>query len=625
MRLFAHERSCMRCLFRLIVLAAAISGTMRPSPFGRAEPSAQGIAPRLAMRVLRELPYFAGAGSDSRFHALDLYLPEGGSGVPLMFFVHGGGWRAGDKGDDLASFVDYCVGQGMAVASVNYRLAPPVRHPGHMQDLARAFAWVQRNGRQYGINPDAVFLAGHSAGAHLVSLLALDAKYLQQEGLDSSTIKGVVAISGVFDLVDFYEPGVVPSRVEQAFGTERETLRDASPSLKVRTAAPGSPPFLITYTDHELFGLDEQAKTFYSLFLAHRRPAQLSYIPGRDHFNVVALTGKRAAVNDLNMRPIVQVEDLLAPAIGSFVKAVQDGSFMRNFQAVWPEGGPAAVARREPAAMKATKDIQYFTGPDADAKANALDLYVPAGRANVPVLIEVHGGGWRAGDKGTPQTLIDILGRLGCAIVTVNYRLSPAVKHPTHVRDVARAFAWVYKNAAQHGLDRDRIVILGSSAGAHLVSLLALDTSYLKEQGVPPEAIRGVVATSGIYDLGKWPEPGKVPTRKEQAFGTDPKMLASASPIEHLRANAPPFLLTFTDHDLYLMPEQAHWFYDAALRIGLNVRLVQIPDRTHFDYMAGAGRPPIALVDDVLALELVNFVTQVIGPAPFASTVASSR
>ena len=123
-----------------------------------------------------------------------------------------------------------------------------------------------------------------------------------------------------------------------------------------------------------------------------------------------------------------------------------------------------------------------------------------------------------------------------------------------------------------------------------------------------------MLATSGIYNFPAWPEPGVVPTRKEEGFGTDSEVLAEASPIRYLNPDAPPFLLTFTDHDLYLLPEEAHRFYSAFLKQGLSARLVQVMDRTHFDYRTGAGRPAIALVDDILAVEWVSFATEVVGP-----------
>ena len=589
----------------LMVLAEAVYPPAR----------AQNASPRLAMRVLRDVPYFTGPAADPNLHSLDLYLPEGKSNVPMMFFVHGGGWRAGDK--SLArqeTFVDLCLSQGMAVASVNYRLSPAVKHPAHIQDVARAFAWMHKNAAQYGVDANNIFVSGHSAGGHLVALLALESKYLRQEGLSPEAIKGVIAISGVYDLADFYEPGVVPSRMEQGFGTDREILRDASPSLKVGEAGPATPPFLITYVNNDLFGFAEQAKTFYSQFLNSNLPAHLVKIPARDHFDVISEIGKQVSINDINGRLIVPVEDLLGPALVRFVETVQDGSFARIFHAVWPEGGPRAVAQLDSPAMKILRDVQYYDGPGADAKLNALDLFLPEGKTNFPILFYVHGGGWRRGDKGTPETLINIFGRLGWGIVSTNYRLSPAVKHPAHIQDVARAFAWIYKNASRYNIDRDRIVITGGSAGGHLVALLGLDTKYLEQEGIPPNAVKGVLATSGIYNFPAWPEPGVVPTRKEEGFGTDSEVLAEASPIRYLNPDAPPFLLTFTDHDLYLLPEEAHRFYSAFLKQGLSARLVQVMDRTHFDYRTGAGRPAIALVDDILAVEWVSFATEVVGP-----------
>ena len=595
---------------RALILVAIFAEAMF-NPAARA----QTESPNVAMQVFRDIPYLTGPGTDPRFHTLDLYLPQGKSNVPMMFFVHGGGWRAGDKSQEgRVNFIDLCVRQGMAVASVNYRLSPAVKHPAHIQDVTRAFGWIHRNAAQYGIDSNNIFIAGHSAGGHLVALLALDPEYLKKEGLSPGNIRGVIAISGVYDLADLYEPGVVPSRMEQGFGTNREILREASPTLKVDEAGPDTPPFLITYVNDDLFGFQEQAKTFYSLFLRNNLPAHLAQIPARDHFNVVSEVGRPVVVNDINGRPIVPVEDLFGPAVARFVERVLDGSFTRNFHAVWPKGGPRAVSGLDPPGMKVFKDVQYYRGTGADPKLNALDLYLPEGKTNVPILFQVHGGGWRVGDKGNPQTLINIFGRLGWGIVSVNYRLSPAVRHPTHIQDVARAFAWVYENANQYSIDRDRIIIIGGSAGGHLVSLLGLNTKYLEAERVPSDAIKGVITTSGIYDFLSWPEPGKVPTRKEQGFGENPQVLAEGSPIQYLNPQAPPFLITFTDHDLYLLPEQAHRFYSAFLQRGLRARLVQIMDRTHFDYMSGAGQPAITLVDDILGMELVNFAMEVAGP-----------
>jgi acetyl esterase/lipase len=385
--------------------------------------TALGASPQAMRRVVGDIQYFTGGEADPDFHTLDLYLPDGESDLPLIFFVHGGSWRTGDKSQEgRVSFIDLFLSRGMAVASINYRLYPGVKHPAQIQDVARAFSWIYQNAAQYGIDPDNLFIAGQSAGGHLVSLLALDPKYLKEEGLSPGRIKGVITISGMYDLVNVYQMGSEPDIREQVFGKDRDSLGGASPALKVGNASSDTPPFLITYANNELFGFDEQAKTFYSLLLNHNRPARLVKLPARDHNNVVSTIGKQVPIKDLNGTPIVQVEDLLGPAMIGFVKNVQDGSFIRSFHAVWPEGGPTAVPEMPSPQMRMIKDIQYYQGAGADPKLNALDLYLPEGKTNFPLLFHVHGGRWRVGDKNL-DTLVTVLGRLGWGIASTNYRL----------------------------------------------------------------------------------------------------------------------------------------------------------------------------------------------------------
>lgn len=572
-----------------------------------------GDAQTIHHRHLKDLPYVSGADADPA-QVADLYLPEGATNAPVVLFIHGGGWRAGDKAPDgFDRFVQVFLRQGMAVASINYRLSPKVKHPAHIEDVARAAAWLLREGRTYGLDPARLWLAGHSAGAHLAALLALDPSYLQKAQVPASAIKGVMAISGVYDLGDFPEPGVVPTRMEQGFGTDRAFLRSASPATLV--GAPNraaTPPFLITFTDNDLFGLAEQAKTFYALFLQRNLPAQLVEVPSRTHLNVVSGIAQR----------LDGADDVLGPALADFVRTVNDGSFAR----VKDITSSRMSAQQMPSpSMKAVRDIRYYEGPGSDAKLNALDLFLPEGKTNVPVVFYVHGGRWRAGDKGTPQTLIDIFGRMGMAVVSTNYRISPAVKHPTHIEDVARAFGWMYQNAGKYSINRNRIYIVGTSAGGHLVSLLGADTRRLQAVGVPPGAIKGVMSISGIYDMPNWWEPGKVPSGREQGFDMDQAAMRDASPLLHVSRTSPPYLLTVTDHDLFLLKEQALELYRVLKTAGVRTRLVQVPDRTHFDQMDGIGIQ-IGLVEDVLGPALVRFVMELeSGPSPAGGAAGAER
>jgi acetyl esterase/lipase len=102
--------------------------------------------------------------------------------------------------------------------------------------------------------------------------------------------------------------------------------------------------------------------------------------------------------------------------------------------------------------------------------AQRLDLYVPCGSGPFPVIVHVHGGGWRTGDKADPRALIGIttLIRKGYAVSSINYRLSTEAKFPAQIHDVKASVRWLRAHAAHYNLDADRIGALGESAGGHL-------------------------------------------------------------------------------------------------------------------------------------------------------------
>jgi acetyl esterase/lipase len=133
-------------------------------------------------------------------HQLDVFRPKGQTGQPVLFFVHGGGWMISGKDDVFGIYgygtIAYCLAQrGLVVVSPNYRLSPGVKHPEHIKDVARAFAWTCQNIGKYGGDRKQIFVVGHSAGGHLVSLLATDPTYLKGEGRSPKDIQGVIAIS----------------------------------------------------------------------------------------------------------------------------------------------------------------------------------------------------------------------------------------------------------------------------------------------------------------------------------------------------------------------------------------------------------------------------------------------
>jgi arylformamidase len=138
--------------------------------------------------------------------SLDVYVNDPVEpGSPVMVWVHGGGFRVGDKASskDLASKPEYFTNKlGYILVSVNYRLLPDGAYPRNAQDVADALAWVHNNIAEFGGDPNQIFLMGHSAGAVLVTQVGTDGTFLKNAGKDLSILKGVIANEGTYKLPD---------------------------------------------------------------------------------------------------------------------------------------------------------------------------------------------------------------------------------------------------------------------------------------------------------------------------------------------------------------------------------------------------------------------------------------
>lgn len=201
-------------------------------------------------------------------------------------------------------------------------------------------------------------------------------------------------------------------------------------------------------------------------------------------------------------------------------------------------------------------DIPYATIYGVDPNLLSLDVYAPAGAVNLPVVLMIHGGGWSIGDKANRDVGINktrYFTAQGYVYVSINYRLSPDVQHPAHIEDVTSAVSWVLDNIADYGGDPAKMTLMGHSAGAHLAALVATDERYLAAHGHALPEISGVILLDGAgYDiplaLNEFYQPGKLTEMYTNAFGTDPAVLADASPVNHVAAGKgiPSFLILHT-------------------------------------------------------------------------------
>jgi acetyl esterase/lipase len=266
--------------------------------------------------------------------------------------------------------------------------------------------------------------------------------------------------------------------------------------------------------------------------------------------------------------------------------------------------GPVLGDGPQPFVMESFLDLAYRHGPDADPVRHRLDIYVPQGLKEFPVVFFIHGGAWIEGNKnhfGIYRALAKALTRHGIGMVSTNYRLSPAVKHPEHIKDVAQAFAWTYRNIGKYGGKVEELFVVGHSAGGHLAALLATDESYLREHKLSAKQIRGVIPISGVFNIGEEPV-------YAIAFGKDLKVRKAASPVHHARPEVPPFLILFAENELPPCDKKnAQAFCQALVEKKAPAQAWEIPNRNHISILVNAISD-----SDPMFRTLLNFVaTQV--------------
>jgi acetyl esterase/lipase len=244
-------------------------------------------------------------------------------------------------------------------------------------------------------------------------------------------------------------------------------------------------------------------------------------------------------------------------------------------------------------AVRRVPDLVYSEVPGY--RPLELDLYLPQTNGPLPggpapVIVHVHGGGWRRGSRREPLPVLgaDFYGSLaaqGFAVAAIDYRLSGEARYPAPVEDVRTAVSWVRDHAASYGLDAGRVFLWGDSAGGHLALLAALTGT----------TVHGVVAWFPVTDLaslpadvaaaGGAPDPG--PESREALFLGKPASSASdlawqASPVAHASPGAPPILLMHGAVDDMVPPAQSVRLAKALSTAGATVDLELVPGASHF-------------------------------------------
>lgn len=215
-----------------------------------------------------------------------------------------------------------------------------------------------------------------------------------------------------------------------------------------------------------------------------------------------------------------------------------------------------------------------------------------------PLVLFVHGGGWKRGDKSnaTGKAKVAHFTAQGYAVASINYRLVPAATVEQQAADVAGALAYVKAHAADLGIDPARIVLMGHSAGAHLVALVGTDPRYLRAAGLSERDVAGIVPIDGAaYDVPKQLTVGPriMGQTYEQAFGSDPERQRAISPtFQAAPPNAPAFLILHVQRQDGIAQSQG--LADALRRAGTSVQINGFEGRGlqgHIDINRKLGLP----------------------------------
>ena len=205
----------------------------------------------------RDIPY---ASPAEERQVLDIHAPKDAKNLPVVFWIHGGGWQAGDK-TAVQIKPRVFVERGFVFVSTNYRLLPKVEMEVIFKDVAKSLGWVHKHIAEHGGDPQRIFVMGHSAGAQLAALLCTDDRYAKAEGVPFDVLKGCVPVDGdTYDVPAIIETAETRRRVHgqpqakfghrEKFGNAPEKHKDYSAVTHV-TKGKNIPPFLILHVaDH---------------------------------------------------------------------------------------------------------------------------------------------------------------------------------------------------------------------------------------------------------------------------------------------------------------------------------------------------------------------------------------
>ncbi len=499
-------------------------------------------------KVERDIVY---ARVGDRKLLLDLYLPAKGSApLPVIVWIHGGGWRSGSKGS--GGRARPMLDRGYAVVDVSYRLSGEAIFPAQVEDCKAAVRWVRANAAKYGLDPDRIGAWGGSAGGHLVAFLgtAGDVKEFDTEANAeySSRVQAVCDWFGPTDFLQMDKHSLEGSRLIHDAPESPESrlvggpIQDepyrslAGKANPITYVTKDDPPFLIMHGDKDMSVPLHQSELLYDVLKKAGVDATLRVVKGAGH----GLRGGEESSEKLF--------EIVADFFDKHLKTRKPRADSRS----------RSQARSRPQLRPPTyADVKY--GP---YERDKLDFYQAESDKPTPVVVYIHGGGFRGGSKnslnaGTLQELLDA----GISVAAVEYRLISDKPLPAAHHDSLRALQFVRSKASQWNIDKERVGAFGGSAGAQICMWLAFHDEMADPSSSDPvrrESSRlSCVATNGgqtTMDFDWWmrwiPGYDKPHRDRTETFGdiTEEELrnvLKDISALSLVTADDPPIFMSY--------------------------------------------------------------------------------
>lgn len=222
------------------------------------------------------------AYGEGRRRTLDVYRPQGALAAPIALFFYGGSWQSGDK--QTYQFVASALAsKGIVTIVPDYRLYPEVHYQGFLADGAKAVRWAKDHARQYGGNPSKLFIVGHSAGAYIAAMLALDDDWLGKESLSPARdLEGFVGISGPYDFLPFRDKNIT------AIFSTAKSERLSQP---INFAGGVNPPTLLLHGDSDNTVYPRNSIRLAAKLNDAGTPVDLKVYPGVGHLGIIGAMG----------------------------------------------------------------------------------------------------------------------------------------------------------------------------------------------------------------------------------------------------------------------------------------------------------------------------------------------